>query len=494
MTTTHDVVIVGGGILGLMLAHTLVRRSPSLRIALCDAPVVRGASAAAGAMLAPFSEVTASLARRPYHEERLGHARAAVAAWSEILADAAETAGVELVTARGTIVVRNTVSGPLEDRNFEAIVACLRDHGAAFEHVAPDRIDGLAPAPHERPVEAIRIPHELAVDTGLLLSWLRDALSRAPALTWHDTPIARVRSDGGRAIGVEDVAGVALDAAAVVLCGGVRSRALVPVEAGRDRIPPLFAGAGVAILAGGAPVALRHILRTPNRSFSCGLHVLPRTGGGVYIGATNNPSTRTWSAPSLSDVEFLVSCATRQIHQGLGRSPALALLTGNRPIALDLSPIVGRTALGGLWIATGTYREGLTLSPLIAGWLADDLLGGVARYPASYTPLRPPAPLASRDAAIEEAVDNHLAVAAEHESRFTAAGWSSFVRDAVTARVAALYDRLPDGLALPPDLAGLAEEDEPGLRDAVAGYLAAWSTARPTQPRPPGGPERTVTT
>ncbi len=317
------------------------------------------------------------------------------------------------------------------------------------------------------------IEDEFSVDSQRLLAWLNGSL-QWQNVELYATRIVRVLHDAGHACGVEDENGVAYGAGTVLLAGGVRARSLVPEEAGRRRIPPLFAGTGAAILAGQPPARIDQVVRTPNRSFSCGLHLLPRNGNAVYIGATNNPSSQLLMLPSLSDVEFLINCATRQVNRGLARVPVLGLRAGNRPITLDLYPVVGRTEMAGLWIATGTYREGLTMAPVLADRLVADILDGQNSLPPTFQPMRLALKEYCRENAIKEATDNYLAVAAEHETRLTASGWTDFARDLITSHLNALYDRLPAEFVLPPDLAGLAQEETGEIDTAIRQHLRAW--------------------
>ncbi len=138
-------------------------------------------------------------------------------------------------------------------------------------------------------------------------------------------------------------------------------------------------------------------------------------------------------------------------------------------------PIVGPTDLPGLWIVTGTYRDGLSLAPVIARAVAAGLLGDSGpQLPPEFRPLRPPASPWTRSAAIADATANTLAVAAEHETRLAGSGWSSYVAELVHERLTRVYGGWPDEFVLPPDLAGVAQEDGDELRRAIQAYVDAW--------------------
>ncbi|MFB9542697.1 FAD-dependent oxidoreductase [Micromonospora sagamiensis] len=151
------------------------------------------------------------------------------------------------------------------------------------------------------------------------------------------------------------------------------------------------------------------VLRTPNRSFACGLHCVPRSDGSLYVGATNIISYEPRKYALLSDLKFLIECAMDQLHTGLDDASLQKLQVGNRPIPADGFPLFGRLdGTANVWMATGTYRDGLHQSPLLAQQMAD-MLGGREAHPAlrDFVPVRPPLPTGTRD----EIVDRQRGVA-----------------------------------------------------------------------------------
>jgi glycine oxidase len=43
------------------------------------------------------------------------------------------------------------------------------------------------------------------------------------------------------------------------------------------------------------------VIRTPNRDFACGLHVIPPSRGGLYMGATNRFTTAPVTGPTAGE-------------------------------------------------------------------------------------------------------------------------------------------------------------------------------------------------
>ncbi|WP_218105805.1 FAD-dependent oxidoreductase [Micromonospora inyonensis] len=109
-------------------------------------------------------------------------------------------------------------------------------------------------------------------------------------------------------------------------------------------------------------------------------------------------------------MKFLIECAMDQLHTGLEDASLQRLQVGNRPIPADGFPLFGRLdGIANVWMATGTYRDGLHQSPLLAQQMAD-MLGGREAHPAlrDFVPVRPPLPTGTREEIVDTAVDHML--------------------------------------------------------------------------------------
>ncbi len=104
-----------------------------------------------------------------------------------------------------------------------------------------------------------------------------------------------------------------------------------------------------------------------------GIYLVPRQDGRLVVGAT------------LENVGFLTGTTAEGLAYLRQQTHALLPLTatwsevetwsGFRPATPDLRPILGRSALKNLWLATGHHRNGILLSPQTAKSLAEALLG-----------------------------------------------------------------------------------------------------------------------
>jgi glycine/D-amino acid oxidase-like deaminating enzyme len=468
------VVVVGNGALGHATARALALADPTLRVAVVGrAARPLGASAAAGAMLGCFGEVTAHSRRSEAGRERLREALLARARWPGWLEGInAELAEADRLQVRaGTYVVTGAAPGTIEHDNYCAIVEVAREHaspGREPAEVDPRRIPGVS-----RPaaLRALYLPDEGSLDAGRLLAAYERLARQRDRIQLIDDEVLKVRVERERIAGVALTSGVRLEAPHVVLAAGVATQRLLDrlPELAR-RIPRLFAGAGCAVeLDTDVPVCPA-VIRTPNAALSTGFHVLPRAGGRIYVGATNRVT-----ADPIAQVDADAVAALRErlrvLDPGHEADRLAVTKAGNRPVTLDGLPLVGPTSLGGLWILSGTHRDGLFRSPLLGAALAQRILGGGAAGEGAFQPERRPIPSLTREEAVRVALDH-------------------FAGD--RRRIDRLYDALELDFVIPPELLPMLEADAaraiPRLREVYAALTGAVSRAG--RPRPSRGPAR----
>jgi glycine/D-amino acid oxidase-like deaminating enzyme len=454
-----DVAVVGGGIVGMSIAWEFVRRTSGNRVALIfPASEIGSASAAAGAMLSGFAETTraafSSEAGRAKIELRLEAARE-WHAWIERLSEEARQKPIEL--RHGTTILTNSVSGHLDQKNFNATIELLSARGERFDRVDPVHDLGLRPSMEDRPTQAIFLPRECYVDSAEVLGALEAVLRSSAQLSWLCSRCREIRASGCSSEGYElALEEDTLHAKTVIVAAGVHSLQLLERVRFSTEIPPIFAGAGAALVGQptSAKSSLSHAVRTPNRAFACGLHALPRANGDVYLGATNNVQFEPSTAAILSDVSFLIECAVHQIDRPLASHVVKQLCVGNRPISADAFPLLGETSSPGLWLATGTYRDGFLMAPLLAKRLFESAARGSSAVAGAelFVPERRPLASGDREAVIQEGIENYIAIAYERRTRLPAVGrWEDDFREDVERRVRKIYSELGSAYTAPPD-------------------------------------------
>lgn len=483
----YDVLVVGNGVLGTSLAVRLADRG--VRVGLLGEPDRPfAASSAAGAMLGAFGEITAASSGTAIGRRRLAIDLEAKRAWPEWLAFLSDDRGdpEDLITARGTTVILNTVgTAAVDSRNFAAILDALRSHGEPHEAVDVEDLPWLDPDETSRPLRAVHIPGEHAVDSGRLLRRLADRAQRLGVDVVHGEAVAIDHEGGTRATGVRLRDGSRLSADQVVLASGVGCQDLVDSVPGLGgTIPRLIAGYGVSALVtthdGTQPDS---VVRTPNRAFACGLHVVPRGRGRVYLGGTNILSPKPLAHPAMRDLVFLLECSHRQLRRNLWSSAVVDVQVGNRPVSLDGNPILGPTPLPGLWMMTGTYREGLFLSPVLSEHFAALLTGADTRLDLSpFTPERPPLEERSRAEIVATTVEHALATGYEDHWHIPT-HWQDVLDADLPPIYAAWADALDPDFTPPPELLS-SSRIHPIMADWLRAYYDRCRERFGSPPRP----------
>jgi glycine oxidase len=472
----QDVIVVGNGAVGASIAFELCRRGFAVtRVGRRDRPYA--ASMAAGAMLGCFGEVTQSLLASDHGRAKLTMDHRARHYWREWGEQLSDSSGDDrsLPSAEGTFVLLNTMgSGSVDSGNFRAIEATLKEYGEPYEAVDPEDLDWLTPNDLSRALRGIFIPGEHAVDSHRLLTKLDQALVMQGGQIVDDEARA-MRVQAGRVVGVELVSGEELGADHVVVAAGARSLALFDgLEDIRRRIPPMISGYGVSALVETEDRQLpSSVIRTPNRAFACGLHCVPRADGVLYVGATNIISEEPRRFAAVGDLQFLLGCAVDQLHTNLSEAALLSVQVGNRPVPADGFPLVGPVGIDGLWLATGTYRDGLHQSPLLAQHLATLIEGKTSEFDflSSFAPVRAPLAGGTREQVVSTAVEHMMATGYEHKWNVVPE-WPLRIERHLRRHYTDLVEGLHPIFTPPAELVAAMTD---GFRENLTRYYAAWS-------------------
>ncbi|MEZ5704645.1 MAG: FAD-binding oxidoreductase [Burkholderiaceae bacterium] len=222
---------------------------------------------------------------------------------------------------------------------------------------------------------------------GGITAALQAFASTCSTITVIDDEIQKVRESEGEIIaaGSED----SYRAAKVVIAAGSRSLGILSKDiVEKVCLPSIYFGKGVSTLVQSDEPILSTI-RTPNRAFACGAHVVPRENGCIYLGATNFFGTDHVSEASIEvgELHILFDQAIHQINTELRRAKIIESKFGFRPIATSRTPLVGQTTNPNVFIGTGTYRNGVLMAPLIAKIISSALMGQESEHNNPYRPV-----------------------------------------------------------------------------------------------------------
>jgi glycine oxidase len=352
-----EVVVVGGGVVGLSVAYELARRGR--RVLVLDRDELPGiATRAAAGMLAPTSE--ADLADRTLVELEIDSLRR----YPGFIA------GIETLTGQscghrrdGTLWVALNRD---QEGDLERLAAMQRAKGLAASWLSAR--DTLAREPHlsGRVVSGLLIDGDHQVDPRALAAALRTAIVALGGQVATGCRVTRIEDEAGRVRGVSgDVDGKAVRLACevAVLAAGVWSGEVTAP------LPPLGlrpVKGQLVRLAG--PELVRHVVRSPD------VYLVPRRGGELLLGATMEEQGLD-ALPTAGAVLDLLREAWR-ILPGVYDLAVIELSVGFRPAVRDHRPVIGAAATHGLYVATGHFRNGVLLAPATAHYLAEWIVQG----------------------------------------------------------------------------------------------------------------------
>lgn len=352
------IVIVGAGICGLGIGWHLARAGRE--VTLFDrGDAGRGASWAAGGMLAPRAEA------EPGEEGLLPLLLEGRALWPAYAQELEAASGLALgYRDEGILVVA-------PDRDEAERLRSLYDYhrGLGLELQWLNGLEARRLEPHlsRNIAGAVLSPEDHQVDNRKVVEALKRAFVSAGGILRENCPVDEIMVKGERAVGVRS--GSETTAAdCVVLAAGAWSRDLPGLpEAVRPPVRPLK-GQMLALRMGpGAPL-LRHVLWVPDG------YLIPRDDGRLLVGGTVEEMGFDDSNTAGGLYEILKNAW--EALPGIYDLPLDECWAGFRPASRDDAPLLGPSALEGLVMATGHHRNGVLLAPITAQLVGDFILGG----------------------------------------------------------------------------------------------------------------------
>jgi glycine oxidase len=453
-----DVAIVGNGILGMSTAYSLMIEDPNLKIAIIG-PAFRegGATVAAGAMLNCFSEINKHTLKSKYTRSKFELARQSLKMWPTWLKiiNTGLSPNHHVTHTPGTFVLLNSRAGKRESDNYLAIRDALKNNHERFEEVEPSEIPGINPVDDSRPLRALYLPEEGVVDPHRVLAALEIMLLRNANVDFVDDTAIEIILDKNKVVGIKTKMGETIRAPRVLLAAGAFSQPLIdriPLIA--NRIPKVFSGPGCAVTLKMNDHQFQHAVRTPLRSGSCGIHILPdgKSAHTLYLGASSAVRFSPKDKAKARDAYYLLEHGMEQFNQDLRDAEIVTWKVGNRPITLDTFPLIGKTSVAGLWILTGTGRDGFLCSPLFGMSMAKEILGKSPLFRHEFQPERLPIETMSKAEVIEELADQYISVGYEHAMKLPKLCWSSDIKQMTFQYIKSRYDSLEVETGLAPDI------------------------------------------
>lgn len=335
------IVVIGAGVAGLSIGWRLAETGAEV-VVLERAQPGRGATWAAGGMIAATAEHTDKA--MPDAE----FAARSAALWPDFAKAIEEKSGHSIAYRRdGSLLVAST------KERFDELAAMKSNAVSLLDANEARRLEPLLA---ENITGALFAPDDAQVDNRALGLALAHALVNAGGTLQTNEAVVRFEVVQGRIEGVRTPFAV-YRADAYVLAAGAWSSGIEGLP--HEVVPPVTPVKGEMIAfhpARGAALPTRLI-------WGNDVYLIPR-GDRLFVGAT---ATREGFDTSLTDkaADWLAE-RTQALLPDLARWEFAEHWAGLRPGSPDDLPILGESALSGLFIASGQYRNGILFAPAIA--------------------------------------------------------------------------------------------------------------------------------
>jgi len=347
----HEVLVLGGGIIGLSIAWRAAQRGLDVAVLERDAAQAppRGASHVAAGMLAPVAEAD------PSEREVLELGRRSAALWPAFAAALQDASGLDVgYLTCGTLLVAH-------DRDSAQALERERELREAMGLAAPRLLGSEARRREGALAPGVRLALDLAddhaVDPRAVVRALRAVLTERVRYGAEVVELRgrEVELDGGEVVRGERI----------VVAAGAWSGALagVPVRPVKGQLLRLRDPSG--------PGLVERVLRFE------GGYLVPRGDGRYVLGATSEERGFDVGVTAGGAYELLRDAAL--VVPGVLELEIEELIAGLRPGTPDNAPIVGpHPELDGVVLATGHHRGGVLMAPATAELVVDALAGVAA--------------------------------------------------------------------------------------------------------------------
>jgi len=353
ISETTDVVIIGGGVIGLAIARALALRGVRDINLFETARLGTEASFAAAGMLAPQVEADTQ-------DDFFTLACRSRDMYPSFAEELREETGIDIeLDTTGTLYLAFTDQDRKEiERRYEwqsragLAVELLSDADA--RELEPS----IAPA-----LGALRFPNDVQVENRRLLAALTNSIVKRGVITVTQTTVQSLIMEGNRLTGVQTSRGPISCNTAVVAAGTWSSF----IQHSNIMVEPVR---GQIVFLESMPQLARHVVFSPR------CYIVPRRDGRLLAGSTNERVEFDKSVTA-GGISSILQHA-QEISLEISSLPVTDTWAGLRPRTPDGLPVLGPCGeIEGLFYATGHYRNGILLAPLTGELISEAIVDGV---------------------------------------------------------------------------------------------------------------------
>ncbi|MBM4200015.1 MAG: glycine oxidase ThiO [Gammaproteobacteria bacterium] len=354
-----DVIVIGGGIIGLLTARMLAREG--VRVTVIDAGRIGNQSSwAGGGILSPLC---------PWHtpEPITALCRLSQQMYPRLMASLHEETGVDPEWTRtGLVFVDCTETA-------QAIAWCERE-AVEVHRTSPDALGTLEPWLSHPAGESLWLPSIAQVRNPRLLRSLRASLAQLGVALVEDQPVIAFETDSGRVTAVRTESGLHAADRFVVAAGAWTAKLLN----GLTPALPIAPVKGQMLAYGTAPGLLSRIVVRGDR------YLIPRRDGVILAGSTVEASAG-FDKTTTEAARAQLSAFAQELLPPLQDAAVLRHWAGLRPGTPTGIPYIDyHPTLQNLVLCAGHFRNGFVMAPASCHLLAELIL--------NREPMLPPAP------------------------------------------------------------------------------------------------------
>ena len=361
---SFDTVIIGGGIIGCILARALA--AAGVRVAVVERGTPGGeASGAAAGMLSPSAEAEKE-------SPLFALCRASLQRYAPLVVELRAETGVDpQYRTEGTFQL---FASEQERTERMPSIEWQRSLGIPVEELSSGELHKREAGLSEQ-TGALYFPEDHQIDNRLLMHALVQSCRLRGVSFILGKAALEVERNGHRITGValpdrRIVAGCVVNAAGA-WAGGLRVPGVAPA--------PIRPVKGHMLALQGPPGLLRHVVRSHS------VYLVPRAEGRILVGSTMEEAGFD-KTPRAAPLTALLRAA-QKVCPALEQSAVAEFWAGLRPASSDGLPLLGPTEIEGYWVALGHFRNGILLAPITAEILSAWLLTGKPSMPVDA--LRP---------------------------------------------------------------------------------------------------------
>ena len=372
MNASHDLVVVGGGVVGTAIAYFAARRGISCALLEKGAIGLEASNAASGVLSpSPGDDDYARLGRR------------SLELFYELAPVLRDESGVDIELEEcGELVLALDEGDVISLQGLRRQLSAL---GADARWVEPDDLVEMEPWLNPAVVGAIYEPEVCRVNNQRLSDALASAAARHGAVISQGVEVTGLLIDGGRVIGVSTSEGPVFAGSVVLAAGawtGLMDRWLYgndsPSSAGQPMVKPVR---GVNLNLSPRQGGISSVIHG-----SWGL-LVPRNDGSLVVGATVE-EVGFDSRVTAGNIQSILALGTALVPS-LSDADLNWALAGLRPGSADSVPTIGPLPeFENVYLASGHFRNGILLCLATGEAIAGMLDGNQQDHLASFSPSR----------------------------------------------------------------------------------------------------------